>query len=141
VLEIVGVVPVLRVDRVKVIFSRLLGYKTRIGLVNASQGLYYLDQLVVVAHHVELLLFLRKHFLAGREWEAGGAREEHTREVSLVPHLINVGNIKHFGQNATDTPHVDASVVLGFAQNNFWRAVPSRDNLVRQRPLGPSIIR
>lgn len=92
-LKIVRVVPVLRVHRVKVVFGRLLRYKTRVRLVNASQGLYYLNQLVVVRHYVELLVVLGHHFLAGGKREAGGACEEYAREVSLVPHLVNVCHI------------------------------------------------
>lgn len=94
-----------------------------------AQILYNFNELIVIADNIKLLVLLRKHILARRQWEAGGAREKHPRKLALLLlvllALVRIGGLQHLSQNATDAPHVDACVILRFAQNYFWCAVPA----------------
>lgn len=125
---------------VEVVFRCCLSNETGIVLVNLAQRLDDLDQLVIVAHHVEFLVLLRQHFVTRRKWKAWRPTEHYMWHLVILFLLsVRVCDIKHFGQNATDTPHVNSLVVLRLAQNYLGCAVPARHDLVGQWAPAPRL--
>lgn len=74
-------------------------------------------------------------------WERCHARPilltRRTEQTENLEDLVNFGVAReeglagsHFGEDAADTPHVDAGAVLASAEQDFGRAVPEGDDLV-----------
>ena len=50
--------------------------------------------------------------------------------MCFVSPFEKAGSAEHFGDNATDTPHVNLGSVIDHSQEQFWRSVPQSNNLV-----------
>jgi hypothetical protein len=78
-------------------------------------------KLVILRHYVYILLCILGHLLAGREREAGIAREQ--KPVVFV--LPGLGTIQHFGEHTTEGPDVNSLVVVLLDHNDLRWPVPS----------------
>jgi hypothetical protein len=78
-------------------------------------------KLVILRNYVYILLCILVHLLAGREREAGIAREQ--KSVLIV--LSGLGTIQHFGEHTAKGPDVDSLVVVLLDHYDLWWSVPS----------------
>ena len=78
-------------------------------------------KLVILRNYVYILLRILGHLLAGREREAGIAREQ--KPVVFV--LPGLGTIQHFGEHTAEGPDVNCLVVVLLDHNDLRWPVPS----------------